>query len=151
MKHPSQIEKLPALKKGSDEIVIDVARRLVWMKKDTWQLTGNWMNWVTVRDFAAEMSAKKYSGLKNWRLPSVTEIKSLYNKNQQNTDHMGTTVPHSDEFDPGFCFLCWTSEVRNKIQAARFGFRKGIIIYDDIYRSGRGATRLVRDIEKEEI
>jgi hypothetical protein len=150
MKHPSMQEKLPDLKAGQDETVIDAERRLQWMQKDTWQMTGKWMNWVQVRDFAEQMNQRKFAGFANWRLPSVADIKTLYDKSQTNKDHMGTEVPHSENYPAGFCFLCWTSDVRNKLQVARFGFRKGVIMFDDIYRTSRGATRLVRDMEKSE-
>jgi len=32
----------------------------------------------------------------------------------------------------------------------RLNFRKGVTIYDDIFRVSRGASRLVRDIEKDD-
>jgi hypothetical protein len=150
MKHPSLQENVPEVKKGASETVTDASRRLVWMQKDTWQMTGKWMNWVQVRDFAEQMNRNKFAGFANWRLPSVAEIKTLYDKSQHNKDHMGTEVPHCENYPPGFCFLCWTSDVRNKTQVARFGFRKGVIMYDDIYRTSRGSTRLVREMEKDE-
>ncbi len=150
MKHPSLQEKVPEMQAGQNETIADSARRLLWMRQDTWQMTGKWMNWVQVRDFAEQMNRKKFAGFANWRLPTVAEIRTLYDKSQQNKDHMGTEVPHSEAYPAGFCFLCWTSDVRNKTQVARFGFRKGVIMYDDIYRISRGAARLVRSMEKDE-
>ena len=55
-----------------------------------------------------------------------------------------------DMIHPGFGFLCWTSEVRNKVHAVRFGYRRGVTTFDDAYRTSRGASRLVRDILKED-
>lgn len=132
---------------GGDGTVIDTAKRLVWLRKDTWQMTGKWMNWVQVRDYAAELSRQGFAGYRNWRMPTAVEAKSLYSKSETNKDHMGTEVPLYPVFEPGFGFLCWTSDVRNKIQAVRFGYRRGVITYDDIYRVSRGSSRLVRDIE----
>ena len=143
-------EKSQRFVEGEDDTVIDRTKRLVWLKKDTWQLTGKWMNWVQVRDFSERMNRKRYAGYENWRLPTADEAKSLYDKTQSNEDYMGTTVPHPSLFTPGFGFLFWTSQVRNKIQGMRFGYRKGLVIYDDIYRVSRGSTRLVRNIEKED-
>lgn len=135
---------------GENLTVIDRTRRLLWLKIDTWQMTGKWMNWVQARDYSEELNRKKFSGFQGWRLPTVAEAKSLHDKNQQNKDHMGQTVSHAAIFQPGFGFLYWTSDVRNKIQAVRFGFRKGMQIFDDVYRTSRGSTRFVRDIEKED-
>lgn len=135
---------------GENGTVIDGARRLLWLKMDTWQMTGKWMNWVQVREYSDELNRKRHGGFQGWRLPTVAEAKSLYDKKQENKDHMGQSVPHVAIFQPGFGFLYWTSDVRNKLQAVRFGFRKGLQMFDDIYRTSRGSTRLVRDIEKED-
>ncbi len=135
---------------GEDGTIIDRTRRLLWVKQDTWQMTGNWMNWVQVRDLSLELNKQKFAGYKDWRLPTAAEAKSLASKEQRNTDHMGQSIGHVDFFEPGFGFLYWTSDVKNKLQALRFGFRKGNQMYDDIYRTSRGSTRFVRDIDKNE-
>jgi hypothetical protein len=132
-----------------DETVLDTQTRLLWMKRDTWQLTGKWMNWIQARDYAAEMARQKYAGYDNWRLPSPAEAKSLYDRSRQNKDHLGETAWLDAVFPAGFGFLCWTSDVKNKIQGVRFGYRKGGIMFDNIYRASRGAARLVRSLEKE--
>ena len=133
---------------GEDGTIIDRTRRLLWIKQDTWQMTGNWMNWVQVRDLSVELNKQKFAGYKDWRLPTVAEAKSLSSKEKFSTDHMGQSIGHVDFFEPGFGFLYWTSDVKNKLQALRFGFRKGNQMYDDIYRTSRGSTRFVRDIDK---
>lgn len=135
---------------GENGTVIDGDRRLLWLKMDTWQMTGKWMNWVQTREYSEELNRKKHGGFQGWRLPTVAEAKSLFDKKQENKDHMGQAVSHVAIFQPGFGFLYWTSDVRNKLQAVRFGFRKGLQMFDDIYRTSRGSTRLVRDIEKED-
>ncbi len=141
-------EEPARFEEGQNGTIIDRKRGLLWFKQDTWQMTGKWMNWVQSRDYSEELNQKKYGGYQGWRLPTASEAKSLFDKNQQNKDHMGETVSHASIFEPGFGFLCWTSDVRNKLQAVRFGFRKGLPIFDDIYRTSRGSTRVVRDIEK---
>lgn len=131
---------------GENATVIEHSKRLIWMKDDTFQLTAKWMSWIQVRDYAKELNEQRYAGYGNWRMPSTAEVRSLYDKNQSNKDHWGQEVPLDEIFNPGFGFLCWTSEVRNKIQAIRFGFRRGLTTFDDVYRTSRGASRLVRDI-----
>ena len=135
---------------GENGIVIERSKRLVWMKNDTYQLTNKWMSWVQVRDYAEELNGKKYAGYSNWRMPNTSEARSLYDKKHSNKDHMGQQVPVDEIFSPGFCFLCWTSEVRNKVHAVRFGYRRGGTTNDDAYRTSRGSSRLVRDILKED-
>lgn len=148
---PNQ-EKPPSARfiEGENDTIIDRVRKLVWLKKDTWQIKGKWMSWVQVREFAEELNREKRAGFENWRMPTAAEAKSLNISTEKNKDHMGQVVSHAEIFTPGFGFLCWTGDVRDKIQAVRFGFRKGAIMYDDIYRTSRGSSRLVRDIEKGE-
>jgi hypothetical protein len=104
---------------------------------------------IQVRDYAEELNKKKYAGYSNWRMPNTSEARSLYDKKHSNKDHMGQQVFVDEIFSAGFCFLCWTSEVRNKVQALRFGYRRGVTTFDDAYRTSRGASRLVRAILKE--
>ena len=137
-------------KEGKNGIVIEPSKRLVWMKDDTYQLTKKWMSWVQVRDYALELNKERYAGYSNWRMPNTSEARSLYDKKHSNKDHWGQEVPVDEIFNPGFGFLCWTSEVRNKVHAVRFGYRRGVTTFDDAYRTSRGASRLVRDILKED-
>lgn len=133
------------------DVVVDLKTRLMWLKKDTWQMTGRWMNWIQARDFAEEMNRKRYTGREGWRMPTGEEARSLFGKTYRSKDYLGEPASLHPAFAPGFGFLCWTSEVRNKVQAVRFGYRKGAPMYDDIYRVSRGATRLVRGLEKNEL
>ena len=137
-------------REGKNGIVIEPSKRLVWMKDDSYQLTKKWMSWVQVRDYALELNKERYAGYSNWRMPNTSEARSLYDKKHSNKDHWGQEVPVDEIFNPGFGFLCWTSEVRNKVQAVRFGYRRGVTTFDDAYRTSRGASRLVRDILKED-
>ena len=135
---------------GANDTVIERSKRLMWMKNDTYQLTGKWMSWIQVRDYAEELSGQKYAGYAGWRMPTTAEARSLYDKAQLNKDHWGKEVAVHEIFNAGFGFLCWTSEVRNKVQAIRFGYRRGHTTFDDVYRPSRGAARLVRDIQRED-
>jgi len=150
MSTPPSVNTPPATQErfaeGDDKTVLDLQRKLVWGKYDTYQLTGQWLNWVQSRDYAKELSRAQFAGYNDWRLPTLEEAKSLYSKNHENKDHMGQKAFLHSIFPPGFGFLCWASDVRNKIQAVRFGYRKGGMMYDDVYRVSRGSTRLVRDM-----
>ena len=135
---------------GDSETIIDGAKRLVWLKKDTWQMAGKWMAQRQVIEFARNLNRQQFAGFSDWRLPTTVEAKSLFDKKQKNSDNMGQTIYLSDLFEPGCGFLCWTSDVRHNIQGVRLNFRKGVTIYDDIFRVSRGSSRLVRDIEKDD-
>jgi len=135
---------------ADSDTIIDGAKRLVWLKKDTWQMAGKWMAQRQVIEFAGNLNRQRFAGFSDWRLPTTVEAKSLFDKKQKNSDNMGQTIYLSDLFEPGCGFLCWTSDVRHNIQGVRLNFRKGVTIYDDIFRVSRGSSRLVRDIEKDD-
>lgn len=147
---PIELETKNRFVEIDDDVVFDTQGQLIWLKKDTWLLCGKWLNWVQSRDYAEELNRKKFAGYSNWRLPTSVEAKSLFDKSYQNKDYMGQLVFLPPAFPSGSGFLCWTSDIRNKIQAVRFGYRKGITMFDDIYRVSRGATRFVRDLSKDE-
>ena len=135
---------------ADSDTIIDGAKRLVWLKKDTWQMAGKWMAQRQVIEFAGNLNRQRFAGFSDWRLPTTVEARSLFDKKQKNSDNMGQTIYLSDLFEPGCGFLCWTSDVRHNIQGVRLNFRKGVTIYDDIFRVSRGSSRLVRDIEKDD-
>lgn len=135
---------------ADSDTIIDGAKRLVWLKKDTWQMAGKWMAQRQVIEFAGNLNRQRFAGFSDWRLPTTVEAKSLFDKKQKNSDNMGQTIYLSDLFEPGCGFLCWTSDVRHNVQGVRLNFRKGVTIYDDIFRVSRGSSRLVRDIEKDD-
>ena len=82
------------------------------------------------------------------RIPQKLEVCTIRNIPIKTTG--AKRFPVDEIFNPGFGFLCWTSEVRNKVHAVRFGYRRGVTTFDDAYRTSRGASRLVRDILKED-
>ncbi len=138
----------PRFVDGDEDTIIDMKRKLIWAKKDSWQLTGKWMSWTQARDYAVELGKQRFAGYSDWRMPSMEEARSLFDRNQENADHMGQKAHLQSIFPKGFGFLCWTRDTRTKIQAVRFNFRKGGITYDDIYRTSRGATRFCREMKK---
>ncbi|MFQ5443606.1 MAG: DUF1566 domain-containing protein [Nitrospinales bacterium] len=147
---PTKAEKDKRFVDQGDDTILDIRTRLVWLKRDTWQITGKWMNWVQSKEYADNLNKLKFAGACNWRLPTSNEAKTLFDRSLKNKDHWGQAAFIPSVFPNGFGFLCWTSDVRNKIQGVRFGLRKGNTMYDDIYRVSRGATRIMRDLDQED-
>ena len=68
---------------ADSDTIIDGAKRLVWLKKDTWQMAGKWMAQRQVIEFAGSLNRKRFAGFSNWRLPTTVEAKSLFDKNRK--------------------------------------------------------------------
>ena len=47
---------------GDSATVIDCVKRLVWLKQDTWQITGKWMSQLQVKEFAEILNRKRFAG-----------------------------------------------------------------------------------------
>ena len=63
-----------------EHTVIDMKLRLIWLKKDTRQLTGDWLSWVQARDYAKELCQQHFGGYNDWRLPTAEEAKKAGEK-----------------------------------------------------------------------
>ena len=48
-----------------EDIVYDTETRLIWYKKDTYQITGKWMNWIQCRDFIEEQNINQVDFIKS--------------------------------------------------------------------------------------
>ncbi len=83
MADPTSTPKTPPVDgrfaEEGEHTVIDLQRRLIWMKQDTRQLTGKWLNWVQARDYAKELCQARFGGYNDWRMPTAEEAKSLFN------------------------------------------------------------------------
>ncbi|SVD23649.1 uncharacterized protein METZ01_LOCUS376503, partial [marine metagenome] len=80
-------------KESGNGIIVEPSKGLMWMKNDTYQLTKKWMSWIQTRDYIQELNRKKFAGYGNWRMPTTSEARSLYDKNHSNKDHWGQHVP----------------------------------------------------------
>ena len=65
---------------ADSDTIIDGTKRLVWLKKDTWQMAGKWLGQRQVKEFAESLNRKRFAGFSNWRLPTAEEAKSLFDK-----------------------------------------------------------------------
>ena len=82
MNEHSEITSAVRFVEGDNDTVIDCSKKLVWLKQDTWQFTGKWMNQLQVKEFAETLNRKRFAGFSNWRLPTTIEAKSLFDKNR---------------------------------------------------------------------
>ena len=83
MNEHSEITSVVRFVEGDNDTVIDCSKKLVWLKQDTWQFTGKWMNQLQVKEFAETLNIKRFAGFSNWRLPTANEAKSLFDKSKK--------------------------------------------------------------------
>jgi len=103
----------------------------MWSAKDN----GNHINWIDARSYCQSYSGGDHT---DWRLPTLAELKTLYEPVIQNNrgDHITTFVGTTAE-------SCWASESRGN-EAARFNFTYGQEYWLRKYHSGSGRALPVR-------
>jgi len=116
---------------NGDGTVTDTKTGLVWAAKDN----GGHINWTDARSYCQSYSG---GGHKDWRMPTLAELTSLYDPEIQNK--RGYHIPkHIDTTAE----TCWASETRGEI-AARFNFTYGREYWLRKTHSGVGTVLPVR-------
>ena len=124
--------------------IMDKKTGLMWMQKDYWQREGKWVNWYTANEYAQRMNNKKFAGYTDWRLPTVEEAASLYDRRKRNMDKDGDKIFIDTVFPQGAGWSTWTREEKqNKALTVSYKDEGGKAYQDKI--SGTDAfLRLVR-------
>ncbi|GJL79385.1 MAG: hypothetical protein NPINA01_23740 [Nitrospinaceae bacterium] len=122
-------------------VVYDTKTKVYWMKKDSWQDKGKFLNWHESRDYADKKNLRKIGGYGDWRLPSIDEATSLFDEEATNVAKGGATI-HIDEVFPegGFKHVWLMGDTSTR--RPRFDFVEGKVTSLDEYSFG--ATRLCR-------
>ena len=111
-----------------DGTVTDTKTGLMWAAKDN----GNLINWQAARSYCQNYNG---GGHTDWRIPTLTEISSLYDPKEKNKHgyHVNRLIDIS-------AASCWASDTRD-YKAARFNF-----IYGEVYwprKSYSGPSRVL--------
>jgi len=64
---------------GNDTIT-DSQTDLTWLKKDTRQMLGKWRNLDQCKIYVGELNSAKFGGFDDWRVCSLGDIKTLFDK-----------------------------------------------------------------------
>ena len=132
--------------KFSDGTIFDKTTGLMWMSNDYWQMEHKWVNWYTANEYAQRMNNKKFAGHSDWRLPTVKEASSLYERRKRNTDKDGDKIFIDRMFPKGAGWSTWTKEEKqNKALIVSFKDEGGKS-YQDKITATDAFLRLVRRV-----
>ncbi len=128
----------------ADGTIHDKNTGLMWMSNDYWQMEHQWVNWYTAIEYAQRMNNKNFAGYSDWRLPTVEEASSLYERRKRNTDKDGDKIFIDRTFPKGAGWSTWTSEEKqNKALIVSFKDEGGKS-YQDKIAATDAFLRLVR-------
>ncbi len=124
--------------------ILDKKSGLMWMRQDYWQMNKKWVNWYTASEFSQRMNNKRFAGYSDWRLPTVDEAKTLYNRRKRNLDKDGDKIFIDRIFPKGPGWSTWTNEEK-KNKAIVVSYKdEGGSSYQDKVNGTDAFIRLVR-------
>jgi len=138
------IKKINFVDNG-DGTVSDLTNKIMWFKNDTWIELGRLVSWHESQNYAKEMNEKKFAGYSNWRVPTASEAKFLFDGEASNTDVEGGEIHLNTIFPSGCGFSTWTSETRGAKAAMGYDLRSAYEYW--LAKENEGfpsAVRLVR-------
>jgi len=98
--------------KNDDGTIYDSLTSLTWLANDSRLDLEKDVSWDEALDYAKAANDKNFAGHKDWRMPSIHEATSLYDKSKLNKDHKGGDVNIDSIFPPGMANCTWTAETR---------------------------------------
>ncbi len=108
---------------NGDGTVTDTMRDLMWMKNDTWVDLQRLVSWDQSQEYINEMNSQKFAGYNDWRIPSSTAAKELYDPEYSNVDVEGCEIHIPSIFPPGSGYTTWTTDTRGAKSAMGYDYR----------------------------
>jgi hypothetical protein len=121
--------------------VTDTKTGLMWMQQDSYVHLGRYLNWEQSRSYVNKLSTGGYS---DWRLPTVAELKEIYEIKKSNTDKDGDIIHIDPIFSSGGTFWNWSSEEQDECCANVVLFIDGSVIKNNRMFSYERGVRAVR-------
>lgn len=122
-------------------VIKDTNTGLMWTKEDSYAATGNCMDWNASKSYVSRLNT---GGFSDWRLPTVKELKGVYEKSKSNKDFDGSTI-HSDPiFASGGAYWYWSSDMLAPVAPVTLASAV-VAVYEDVRGyCGGGGVRAVR-------
>jgi len=105
--------------------ITDTKTNLMWAKTDSYSGLGNCLDWDESREYVSRLGTGGYS---DWRMPTVKELKSIFEKSKSNKDGSGNTFHMDPIFATGSGYWQWTSEEVGSCCARFMLFSNGDIL-----------------------
>jgi len=129
-----------------NQSIADTQTGLVWMKSDSYQITGHWTNWRESFKFISALNETGFADYYDWRLPTLDELRTLYEADKINSAQVGREmVIHIDPiFTKEGSGSLWSSEINGHFNAFGIIFNTGQKFSAHKSSISRKAVRAVR-------
>jgi hypothetical protein len=133
---------------NGDKTITDTKTGLQWMKEDSYQYKGHWLNWFQAFDYIKELNEERFADYLDWRLPTIIELTTLYEEEKFNGKQVGSEM--NLHMDPIFAKegsgTLWTQESNGNYNAFGVVFNTGQRFNSSKRKKARRAIRAVRQL-----
>lgn len=101
--------------------VLDSTTGLMWQKTDSHHDRKKGMNWYEALEYVDSKNAEKFAGYNDWRLPTLDELRQLWDSKRPVKSKDGEPIGLPEVFASGGSYYLWTGTERNLDNAWYFG------------------------------
>ena len=130
--------------KRDDGTVYDSVTSVTWMANDSFLDLERDVSYSEAEDYVKETNKKKVGGYSDWRIPTIHEASSIFDKEKLNKDSKGGDIFLDSVFSPGAANCTWTSSTRGKEAQIMFYANGCPYWYEKNDKTISHAVRLVR-------
>ena len=130
--------------KRDDGTIYDSVTSVTWMANDSFLDLERDVSYSEAENYVKETNKKKAGGYSDWRIPSIQEASSIFNKEKLNKDSKGGDIFLDSVFPPGAANCTWTSSTRGKEAQIMFYANGCPYWYEKSDKTISHAVRLIR-------
>ena len=130
--------------KRDDGTIYDSVTSVTWMANDSSLDLEKEVTYSEAEEYAKQTNEKKIGGYSDWRIPTIHEASSIFDKEKLNKDSKGGDIFLDSVFPPGAANCTWTSSIRGKEAQILFYANGCPYWYEKNDKTISHAVRLVR-------